>query len=75
MHSLYVNEALLYKTLRDDANPIRLSSKHTHTHTLAQQDDDNYYTLHVEDDVQGIDINGCTSKSLKSTAFHHEMSS
>ena len=36
-------------------------------HTLAQQDDDKYYvyTLRVEEGVQGIDFNECTSKSLK----------
>ena len=64
-------EEQLYKIVGDNANPIRLLSKwaHAHTHT-SPTDDDNYHTLHVEDDVQGIDINDCTSKSLKCTAIH-----
>jgi len=70
------NEALLCKTLGDNTDPIRETTKYTYVHyTLAMtMTTVNYYIsvcvcarvracVCVEDDVQGIKINECTSKS------------
>lgn len=53
-----------------NVNLIRLLSKQTCTHTLAWQDDGNSYALHIKDDVQKIDTDDCTSKSLECIAIH-----
>ena len=46
----------------------------THAHTPAWPDDDSYYTLHVEDDVQGIYVNECTwNAQVYTDHMIHEM--
>jgi len=46
----------------------------THAHTPAWPDDDSYYTLHVEDGVQGIYVNKCTwNAQVYTDHMIHEM--